>query len=114
MIQITLLKNKDRQLTKDIKGNINIINLIQKFNSIELFAGAGGLAIGLERAGFNAIGLNEFDKDACKTLRTNRPNWNVIEGDVKNVDFTEFSNVDLFAGGFPCQAFSYAGNKLGF
>lgn len=114
MIQITLLKNKDQQLTKDIKGNINIINLVQKFNSIELFAGAGGLAIGLERAGFNAIALNEFDKDACKTLRTNRPNWNVIEGDVKNVNFTGFSNVDLLAGGFPCQAFSYAGNKLGF
>ncbi|MCE2978118.1 MAG: DNA cytosine methyltransferase [Pseudanabaena sp.] len=96
------------------ENNINTIKPIKIFNSIELFAGAGGLAIGLERAGFNAITLNEFDKDACKTLRTNRPNWNVIEGDVKNVDFTEFSNIDLLAGGFPCQAFSYAGNKLGF
>ncbi len=96
------------------ENNTNNIKPIKIFNSIELFAGAGGLAIGLERAGFNAIALNEFDKDACKTLRTNRPNWNVIEGDVKNVDFTGFSNVDLLAGGFPCQAFSYAGNKLGF
>jgi DNA (cytosine-5)-methyltransferase 1 len=94
--------------------NTNNLTSVKPFNSIELFAGAGGLAIGLERAGFNAIALNEFDRDACKTLRINRPNWNVIEGDVKNVDFTQFSNVDLLAGGFPCQAFSYAGNKLGF
>nr|WP_126386255.1 DNA (cytosine-5-)-methyltransferase [Pseudanabaena sp. ABRG5-3] len=113
-VSICVSLNPSIGCTKDIKGNINIINLVKKFNSIELFAGAGGLAIGLERAGFNAIALNEFDKDACKTLRANRPNWNVIEGDVKNVDFTEFSNVDLLAGGFPCQAFSYAGNKLGF
>ncbi|SMM99595.1 DNA-cytosine methyltransferase [uncultured Candidatus Thioglobus sp.] len=86
----------------------------KKYNSIELFAGAGGLAIGLERAGFNAVALNEIDKNACATLRKNRPDWNVIEGDISNIDFTIYKNIDFLSGGFPCQAFSYAGNKLGF
>jgi DNA (cytosine-5)-methyltransferase 1 len=86
----------------------------KQFSSIELFAGGGGLALGLEKAGFNSIALNEFDKAACNTLRINRPNWNVIENDIKQVDFTQFTNIDLLSGGFPCQAFSYAGEKLGF
>jgi DNA (cytosine-5)-methyltransferase 1 len=86
----------------------------RQFSSIELFAGGGGLALGLEKAGFNSIALNEFDKDACKTLRINRPNWNVIENDIRKVDFSEFTDIDLLSGGFPCQAFSYAGEKLGF
>lgn len=85
------------------------------FNSIELFAGAGGLALGLEKAGFNAILLNEVDKYACETLRYNRPTWKVVQDDIKNVDFTSYKKeVDFVSGGFPCQAFSYAGNKRGF
>lgn len=87
---------------------------IKPFTSIELFAGAGGLAIGLEKAGLHAVLLNEWDKQACNTLRTNRPNWNVLEGDVSHIDFTKFRGVDFLAGGFPCQAFSYAGKQLGF
>jgi len=88
---------------------------IRKYKSIELFAGAGGLALGLEKAGFDAILLNEIDKYACKTLRKNRPNWNIVEGDISEIDFSKFNEkVDLLAGGFPCQAFSYAGKKLGF
>lgn len=84
------------------------------YNSIELFAGAGGLAIGLEEAGINCLALNEYDHWACETLRNNRPQWNVIEDDIKNVSFVDFANkVDLVTGGFPCQAFSYAGKKLG-
>ncbi|RDB36666.1 MAG: DNA (cytosine-5-)-methyltransferase [Spirobacillus cienkowskii] len=90
------------------------IKPLRPYQSIELFAGAGGLAIGLEKAGFTTIAVNEVDKDSCKTLRFNRPSWNVIEGDIKNVDFTKFNNIDFVSGGFPCQAFSYAGNKLGF
>lgn len=86
----------------------------RNFKSIELFAGAGGLAIGLERAGFDAIALNEFNKDACNTLRLNRPQWNVIEGDIHNVDFKNYKGLDFVSGGFPCQAFSYAGNQRGF
>lgn len=86
----------------------------RKYKSIELFAGTGGLAIGLEQAGFDAVALNEIDKDSCKTLTTNRPNWNVIKGDIKDVDFSIFKDIDLISGGFPCQAFSYAGKKMGF
>ncbi len=84
------------------------------FNSIELFAGAGGLAIGLEEAGIKCLALNEYDHWACETLRKNRPDWNVIEDDVKNVSFSNLKGeVDIVTGGFPCQAFSYAGKKLG-
>ena len=84
------------------------------FTSIELFAGGGGLAVGMEKAGFKHVLLNEFDPYACQTLRTNRPEWNVVEGDVAGVDFTPWRDkVDFLSGGFPCQAFSYAGKKGG-
>ena len=87
---------------------------LKSYNSIELFAGAGGMALGMEKAGFECKLLNEVDKWACKTLRDNRPDWNVIEGDIKDVDFSSFANkIDIVTGGFPCQAFSYAGKKLG-
>jgi DNA (cytosine-5)-methyltransferase 1 len=83
--------------------------------SLELFAGAGGLALGLEKAGFKTLALNEFDKNACQTLRVNRPEWNVIEGDIHKVDFKNFEGkIDLLSGGFPCQAFSHSGKRLGF
>lgn len=85
------------------------------FYSIELFAGGGGLALGMEKAGFRHVMLNEFDPYACQTLRLNRPEWNVLEGDVCNVDFTPWKGkVDFISGGFPCQAFSYAGKGGGF
>lgn len=85
------------------------------FTSAELFAGGGGLALGMEKAGFHHLLLNEFDHSACETLRFNRPNWNVIEGDVHDIDFTPFrGKIDFLSGGFPCQAFSYAGKRLGF
>lgn len=89
--------------------------------SIELFAGAGGLALGLELAGFEHIGLVEFDKAAASTLSTNRPNWNVLCEDVELVaarDLEKEFNIkkkelDLLSGGAPCQSFSYAGKRLG-
>src|ERR671933_116631 len=80
---------------------------------IELFAGAGGLALGLEKAGLKAKALIEIDKDAVATLRHNRPQWNVIHADVSKVSF-EGMSADVVTGGFPCQAFSYAGKGLGF
>lgn len=88
---------------------------VKKLKSVELFAGAGGLALGLEKAGFEPILLNEFDKHACQTLRYNRQNWNILEQDICKVDFADYyGKVDLLSGGFPCQAFSYAGKGEGF
>ena len=92
-----------------------------KRKCIELFAGAGGLALGLEKAGFEEIGLVEIDKTACDTLRLNRPNWNVIEEDIVKFSqkdlLKEFNlkkgELDLLSGGYPFQSFSYAGKKLG-
>tara|TARA_R110001592_G_scaffold71389_6_gene218308 strand:- start:2189 stop:3472 length:1284 start_codon:yes stop_codon:yes gene_type:complete len=99
----------------DLNENVdNTIIALKEYKVLELFAGAGGLAIGLEKAGIKCEALNEIDKWACQTLRNNRPNWNVIEGDIRNISFEEYENkVDIVTGGFPCQAFSYAGKKLG-
>lgn len=94
--------------------NPNFVVPEKEYKVLELFAGAGGLALGMEKSGLKCIGLNEIDKYACQTLRKNRPNWNILEGDIKEYNFTEFRNkVDLVTGGFPCQAFSYAGKRLG-
>lgn len=85
------------------------------FSAIDLFAGAGGTALGLSNAGFNHRLVNENDRHAVQTLRQNRPDWNVLAEDVHDVDFTPWRDkIDLLEGGFPCQAFSYAGNKKGF
>ena len=85
------------------------------YTSIELFAGAGGLALGLENAGFHHHLLVEFDKHAAATLKNNRPKWNVQCMDAAKIDFSPLKDkVDVVTGGFPCQAFSYAGNQLGF
>ena len=89
--------------------------------AIELFAGAGGLALGLEKAGFQSLGLIEFNQDACNTLSKNRPNWRVICEDIANIsklDLEQYFSIkkgelDLLSGGAPCQAFSYAGKRLG-
>lgn len=87
----------------------------KQYKSIELFAGAGGLALGLEQAGIDHLMLNEIDKYAVATLKKNRPHWNIQHDDIQNIDFTSYKGkIDLLTGGFPCQAFSYAGKKLGF
>lgn len=94
--------------------NSNFVVPNDNYTVLELFAGAGGLALGLEQAGLKCVALNEIDKFACQTLRKNRPNWKVLEGDIKNYDFSKYHNqIDVVTGGFPCQAFSYAGKKLG-
>ena len=81
--------------------------------SLEICAGAGGTAIGLERAGFSHVGLVENDPHACATLRHNRPKWNVREADVRDVSASEFGRFDLLSGGVPCPPFSKAGRQLG-
>ena len=94
---------------------------MKEYSSIELFAGAGGLALGLEQSGFEHIGLVEFDKSAANTLITNRPEWKVLCEDIelvaqRNLE-QEFNikkgELDLLSGGAPCQSFSYAGKRLG-
>ena len=102
-------------LTQDVKETVsNKVQSDYTYTVLELFAGAGGLAVGMEKAGLKCVALNEIDKWACQTLRKNRPNWKVLEGDIKSFDFTEYNKkIDVVTGGFPCQAFSYAGKKLG-
>lgn len=127
VLKPTLLDNKKlydiRQLSHiDVVRNMlnsqwdnDEVKPLYPYSSIELFAGAGGLALGLEKAGFHPKMLNEIDKDACNTLKKNRPNWNVVHQDVSKIDFTPFHNkIDFLSGGFPCQSFSYAGKGLGF
>lgn len=94
---------------------------LKKPLTIELFAGAGGLALGIEKAGFDTLSLIEFDKNAADTLKCNRPNWNVICDDVANISCLDLEKyyglkkgeLDLLSGGAPCQSFSYAGKRLG-
>ncbi len=81
--------------------------------SIEICAGAGGQAIGLELAGFKHIALVEIEPLACETLKVNRPEWNVIKDDLKNFSAVKHKGIDLLAGGVPCPPFSIAGEQLG-
>lgn len=110
--------------TKFPKETIDITNIKpnHKMNVLELFAGAGGLALGMEEAGLNDVGLVEFDRHAAETLRFNRPKWNVIEKDITKITaeqggiynyIDKSTEIDLLSGGYPCQAFSYAGKKMG-
>lgn len=81
--------------------------------SIEICAGAGGQALGLELAGFDHADLVEFEPPACASLRLNRPQWNVIEGDVREYSAKHMRGIDLVSGGVPCPPFSHAGKQLG-
>lgn len=101
----------DSSWTEELRTTPN-----RPYTTIELFAGAGGLALGMEMAGFHHLLLNEIDHNACQTLRINRPSWHIVEDDIRHLTFSQYAgqNVDLLTGGFPCQAFSYAGNQAGF
>jgi DNA (cytosine-5)-methyltransferase 1 len=102
------------QPSEDHNADATTVVPLRPYQSIELFAGAGGMALGMERAGIEHLLLNDFDKYATQTLRRNRPEWNVVHGDVAQIDFRPFHGmVDVLTGGFPCQAFSYAGKKRG-
>lgn len=89
------------------------MNHLQAPTSIEICAGAGGQALGLERAGFRHVALVELDQWACATLQRNRPHWNVLSMDLRHFRGADFRGVDLLAGGIPCPPFSVAGRQLG-
>ena len=117
----SFFKMKDLNIIPEIRQMLETrwdeeaqVTPLRDFTSVELFAGAGGLALGMHLAGFRHVLLNEMDAMACQTLRRNHPEWNVLEGDIHQVDFTPLrGHVDFLSGGFPCQAFSYAGKKGG-
>lgn len=115
--EVTLYKD---EIQDEQYVDITNVKANRQYTAVELFAGAGGLALGLEEAGFIDVGLVEWDKYACNTLSANRPEWNVIQGDVVEIAEKGIRNyidnsieVDLLSGGYPCQAFSYAGKKHG-
>ena len=84
------------------------------FKSVEVCAGAGGQAVGLERAGFDHVACVEIDPAACSTLRSNRPTWNVVQEDLRHWQpSSSLRGIDLLAGGVPCPPFSIAGQQLG-
>lgn len=85
----------------------------QPLTCVEICAGAGGQALGLAMAGFVHVALVEYEKDYCEVLKRNRPEWNVICGDVHDFDGHPYRGVDLLAGGVPCPPFSVAGKQLG-
>ncbi len=84
-----------------------------RLSVLEICAGAGGQSLGLEKAGFGHELAVEIDRDAAATLRLNRPEWNVHEGDVRDIDGKKYRGIDLLAGGVPCPPFSVAGKQLG-
>lgn len=79
----------------------------------DLFAGIGGIALGFKRAGFNILWANEIDSKACETYKSNF-HHHLYEQDIRTLDLNKLPKVDVLAGGFPCQAFSVAGKRLGF
>lgn len=87
--------------------------MARALTSLELCAGAGGTALGIAQAGFHHLALLDNDPHACGTLRYNRPEWNVIQGDLRNFSGIEYLGVDLMSAGVPCPPFSIAGKRLG-
>jgi len=87
--------------------------LVGGLTSLEICAGGGGQALGLEQSGFHHVGLVEVDRSSCETLRLNRPDWNVTEADLQNFSGSAHKGIDLLAGGLPCPPFSIAGKQLG-
>ena len=95
------------------KENMRRAQRERKPTCVEICAGAGGQAIGLERAGFAHVALVEYEREYCDVLKNNNPEWNVICADVHKFDGKPYAGVDLLAGGVPCPPFSVASKQLG-
>lgn len=93
--------------------NIEFAKKASGFTTLEVCAGAGGQALGFHQAGIEHIGLVEWDRHACSTLKANRPDWQVIQEDLNSFDARGFKGVDILSGGLPCPPFSVAGKQLG-
>ena len=116
--EIVRLKNKLADGGNDSKYEI-LKSRMSKYTALELFSGCGGMALGFENAGLRNLATVEIDKYAAATLKLNRPKWNVLDRDITELNnekaFDSFrGKADIVAGGFPCQAFSYAGHSKGF
>jgi DNA (cytosine-5)-methyltransferase 1 len=108
LTRLTKKSKKDDLVFSKLTANKNTATVI------ELFCGAGGLALGLSNAGFQTELLVDFDKTSIQTLKKNRPEWNAICESVTELDLKKYKGkIDVMAGGFPCQSFSYAGDQLG-
>jgi DNA (cytosine-5)-methyltransferase 1 len=92
--------------SRKLKGKSELV-------ALELCAGAGGQAIGLEQSGIDHVGLLEIDPHACSTLRLDPPEWKVIQKDLNEFDATPFVGADIVAAGLPCPPFPVAGKQLG-
>ena len=79
--------------------------------SLELCAGGGGQALGLEGAGFQHVGVVEYEPQYCTTLRLNRPHWNVIQQDIRDFQPDAFGDVDLITGGVPHPRLASSANN---
>ncbi len=111
--ELSRIQTKISGNNHDNKYRILKSNKKTKYQVIELFAGAGGTALGFHNAGLRHALLTDWDKNAVETLKKNRPEWNSLQADVRDIDFSSYK-ADIVEGGFPCQAFSYAGKRLGF
>lgn len=76
------------------------------YQAIELCAGGGGQALGLEMAGFHHVAAVEYEPKFCATLRANRPSWNVLEMDIRHFQASDYAGIDLLAAGVPCPPFT--------
>lgn len=121
-ISLESLEKICKALDCNIGDVVDVVNKPErKPRTLELFAGAGGLALGVEKAGFDTIALVEIDKDASDTLKANRPRWRVLNCDIASIsglDLEDYFGIksgelELLSGGAPCQSFSYAGKRLG-
>ena len=114
------MNKTDAQQAAGIRSRVSRALPHKPLTAIELFAGAGGLALGIEKAGFHTIGLVEFDKAASDTLRGNRPHWRVVHEDIAHISGLDLEaywgipkgELDLLSGGAPCPTFKNAGNAI--